>query len=503
MKYAQPVGSGVKLYVPHDVRSILTNPTVPLYIAEGEKKALKACQEGLPCLGIGGLWNWIQDGQPIEDLDLCAWVERRVVLVPDSDVWVRQDLLRPVYALGKELENRGAGVSTTIRFDGLVDLVEEDGSVCFLVAVNTIEVVDRWMAEDGTIMVPPPPVAIPYEVLPASRVMAYLKDDDTALYYSVVELLRTVSELPTEEHYHLCTVYPYFTHKAEAAPYFPYLWFFGLPERGKSRIAKVLTKLSWRGLYTETLNEAYIFRFADQFRGALGLDVYELIKRAQKKGSHDLLLGRFEQGVKVARVIAPDKGPFRDTLYFGVSGPTILATNEEIPVEDPLRSRCIKISMPEARGIYPNIRDEDLRELRARLLAWRARHLGTPLPNVDKPAAGRLGDLMQPLFAIAELLPPEAKESLETLTQGLEEERQEAESETMAGRIVEALYLLRNDIVEGRLPVERIRDVVNDGAEKEWHVSPQRIGRELSSLAIARKKTQGKMHLPVLPNRRG
>jgi hypothetical protein len=348
-------------------------------------------------------------------------------------------------------------------------------------------------------MVPPPPVAIPYEVLPASRVMAYLKDDDTALYYSVVELLRTVSELPTEEHYHLCTVYPYFTHKAEAAPYFPYLWFFGLPERGKSRIAKVLTKLSWRGLYTETLNEAYIFRFADQFRGALGLDVYELIKRAQKKGSHDLLLGRFEQGVKVARVIAPDKGPFRDTLYFGVSGPTILATNEEIPVEDPLRSRCIKISMPEARGIYPNIRDEDLRELRARLLAWRARHLGTPLPNVDKPAAGRLGDLMQPLFAIAELLPPEAKESLETLTQGLEEERQEAESETMAGRIVEALYLLRNDIVEGRLPVERIRDVVNDGAEKEWHVSPQRIGRELSSLAIARKKTQGKMHAVLTP----
>ncbi len=33
------------------------------------------------------------------------------MIVPDSDVWTRPDLLQPVFALGKELEGRGAKVA--------------------------------------------------------------------------------------------------------------------------------------------------------------------------------------------------------------------------------------------------------------------------------------------------------------------------------------------------------------------------------------------------------
>ena len=114
MKYAQRKGSGVKLYLPPNTKSFLKNITVPLCIAEGEKKSLKADQEAIPCIGIGGLWNWVRDGQPIADLDSIAWVERPVTIVPDSDIWSRQDLMQVVYALGAELENRGAKVSVCI-----------------------------------------------------------------------------------------------------------------------------------------------------------------------------------------------------------------------------------------------------------------------------------------------------------------------------------------------------------------------------------------------------
>jgi hypothetical protein len=94
---------------------------VTLYFTEGEKKAAKACQEGFPCIGLGGLWNWVQDGKPIEDLDLIACEERHIVLVSDSDVWRgRDDLLQPVYGLGAELEQRGA-------FVRVLKLREEDG----------------------------------------------------------------------------------------------------------------------------------------------------------------------------------------------------------------------------------------------------------------------------------------------------------------------------------------------------------------------------------------
>ncbi|MBI4609814.1 MAG: DUF3854 domain-containing protein [Candidatus Rokubacteria bacterium] len=80
-------------------------------ITGGEKKALKADQEGLACAALGGLWSWLLDGQPLPDLDRVDWWEREVLLAPDSDVWVRLDLLQAVYALSKDLEGRAAKVA--------------------------------------------------------------------------------------------------------------------------------------------------------------------------------------------------------------------------------------------------------------------------------------------------------------------------------------------------------------------------------------------------------
>src|SRR5438552_669388 len=62
-------------------------------------------------LAVSGLWNWQVGGRAIADLDRIDWYERDAVIVPDSDVWTRQDLVQPVFALGKELEGRGAKVS--------------------------------------------------------------------------------------------------------------------------------------------------------------------------------------------------------------------------------------------------------------------------------------------------------------------------------------------------------------------------------------------------------
>ena len=92
------------------LRAALTDPSIALYITEGEKKAAKACQEGFPTIGLGGLWCWLENGKPIAEFDCIAWGDRPTVLVPDSDVWGRQDLLHAVYALGAELERRGAYV---------------------------------------------------------------------------------------------------------------------------------------------------------------------------------------------------------------------------------------------------------------------------------------------------------------------------------------------------------------------------------------------------------
>ncbi len=111
IRYHQRAGTPPRLYVPHRTRAALPDPTVLLLVTEGEKKALKADQEGLACVAIGGLWNWRASGQPIADLDRIDWCDREALIVPDSDVWTRPDLLQPVFALGKELEGRAAKVT--------------------------------------------------------------------------------------------------------------------------------------------------------------------------------------------------------------------------------------------------------------------------------------------------------------------------------------------------------------------------------------------------------
>ena len=105
MKYAQPPKTGARLYIPFKLND------GPFYVCEGEKKTLAAHQAGMNAVGIGGLWNWLTNGEPIEDLKLIDWDSREVVIIPDSDVFQRQDLLRAVYALGRELRERGASVS--------------------------------------------------------------------------------------------------------------------------------------------------------------------------------------------------------------------------------------------------------------------------------------------------------------------------------------------------------------------------------------------------------
>jgi Domain of unknown function (DUF927)/Domain of unknown function (DUF3854) len=113
-RYLQRKGSGVHIYVPPLAHAVRHDPSVDWSWAEGEKKAGKACQEGIICAGIGGLWNWIEENQAISDLDTISHNGRHETIYPDSDVWERDDLLKAVYAFGRELQARGAVVQIGI-----------------------------------------------------------------------------------------------------------------------------------------------------------------------------------------------------------------------------------------------------------------------------------------------------------------------------------------------------------------------------------------------------
>jgi hypothetical protein len=132
MKYSQPPKTAARLYIPFKIGDS------SVYVCEGEKKTLAAHQAGLNSVGIGGLWNWLSAGQPIHDLRLIDWGGREVTLIPDSDVFNRPDLLRAVYALGRELQSQGASVyvapipqSGAVKV-GLDDFIVSGGKVSAL-----------------------------------------------------------------------------------------------------------------------------------------------------------------------------------------------------------------------------------------------------------------------------------------------------------------------------------------------------------------------------------
>lgn len=110
VKYLQRPGTGVHLYITPSARAVLADPTIPLTFTEGEKKAAALHQAGIPAVGLGGLWNWLEHGLPIAALDRIAWAEREALLDFDSDVWSRPELLCAVYTFGREIEDRGAQV---------------------------------------------------------------------------------------------------------------------------------------------------------------------------------------------------------------------------------------------------------------------------------------------------------------------------------------------------------------------------------------------------------
>lgn len=127
-KYIQRKGTSNRLYIPYGLWDLLQDSKEHLYCTEGEKKALKATQEGIPCFAICGLWNWKQPGQGldrlIQDFDLINWRNRKLFMVPDND-WLLpgkdgkpKNLKQAVFRFCRALQARGAKTEIIMLPDG-------------------------------------------------------------------------------------------------------------------------------------------------------------------------------------------------------------------------------------------------------------------------------------------------------------------------------------------------------------------------------------------------
>ena len=173
--------------------------------------------------------------------------------------------------------------------------------------------------------------------------------------------------------------------------YSGYIYLYAVPERGKTKTGQAMIYIAYRGIHQENLREADLFRASEDLNATLFIDVLNLWKKAQREGSEDILLQRYEKGAKIRRVIHPDRGSFRDSRYYSTYGATVIASNEAI--SQILESRSFPVDMPYAARNFPKPTPEAGLPYRERLVAWRAHNLGTELPAPKALIQGRLNDI--------------------------------------------------------------------------------------------------------------
>ncbi len=111
-KYLQPRRSGARLFFPLATLERVLTGHEPLWVIEGEKKALAVAQLGFPAVGFEGIEGWHAAGarELLPDFAFIPLKDRVVELVPDGDVATNPHVERGAARLARALEHVEARV---------------------------------------------------------------------------------------------------------------------------------------------------------------------------------------------------------------------------------------------------------------------------------------------------------------------------------------------------------------------------------------------------------
>ena len=116
IKYEMPKGMSVRLDCSPVCRSMLADPTIPLWITEGQKKADALASHNLCAVDLLGVWSFkgknVFGGVTLlADFDCIAFNNRAVRIVFDSDVMTKREVQQALARLIEHLKRKGAQVA--------------------------------------------------------------------------------------------------------------------------------------------------------------------------------------------------------------------------------------------------------------------------------------------------------------------------------------------------------------------------------------------------------
>jgi uncharacterized membrane protein len=380
-------------------------------------------------------------------------------------------------------------------FKGLCDLVNVNGEVKFLTLDG--QLLDETVVNDKFYR-PPKIERLAFDLPNYSNIEPSVTEftdvsdgqkhtdvssKDKELFDKILEFHKESAELPDERLYILVTAWDIHTHLLEKFGHSPIIFFAGLPEKGKSRMATSMLCVARRGVRKASVSDAQIIREASDHGATIFFDMTNFWISIQKSGSEDVVLSRFERGLKVARVLNPDKGAFEDMTYFNVFGATIIASNDS--VDQVLGSRTVSIIMRQSKKKFEKLVDEKKgKKLRDKLVAFRLKHFDSKLPETEKIVSGRFGDIIKPLHQIVKFIRPDYENDFIELIKDLDKKRQMTKSNTLEGEIIQTILKVKDTMYHNLIPVKAITDEMNKEKSDREKVTYQKIGRRLDIMGF-------------------
>ena len=390
------------------------------------------------------------------------------------------------------------------NFPGLIDVVWDEGQVKFLMEDGSLE---TDVEVDGILTKTPPKDKLGFSLPNYENILRHknlhttdvsdVKDvsdhvseclEDTKLLEELIEYHKESAELPDERLYILIAAWDFHTHMQERAEYSPIIFFAGLPEKGKSRMAKSMVYVCRRGIIKASVTDAQLIREASDHGATLFFDMTDFEKSMERSGSMDVILSRFERGLKVGRVNDHKRGAFQDMTYYDVFGPTIIGSNATI--NNILGSRTISIVMKQSKRKFPKAVDiEKGHELRERLIAWRLAHRNDNWEIMEKPIGGRFGDITACLTDVLKSVNAKYLDLYILLVEELNKKRNIAKADSLEGEVILAILQLEVKVDKGVLPVKDITDKINQEKSDRERFTYQKIGRKLDIMGYQKART--------------
>lgn len=139
-KYETPKDAINRLYFPVGIGPVLSDPTIPLGIVEGEKKSLAATQFGFPFIATAGVWSFLTKGggykkgkskgsKLLNCFSQVEWKGRAVHICYDSDAATNFNVAAAECSLANHLQRLGAVVKIVRLPPGPPDEKGQPGKV--------------------------------------------------------------------------------------------------------------------------------------------------------------------------------------------------------------------------------------------------------------------------------------------------------------------------------------------------------------------------------------